>query len=357
VPGRVGLGPGLPVFVLIVLSWYGPAVARHGTAYLRETIVHHQIERYARAFVHHSPWYYYVPEFTVAFLPWSLFVPGAVALAWQAWRGSRSGPRDAEAATDAPASGASGQPAPYLFPLCWFVTGFVFFSLSTGKRGAYLLPLYPAAALLVGWIWARAISEGRGSRWLGVPVTLLAGAASLLALGVLLVPRRFIPGRMVDTLVPADPVWQAAAAVLLLAGAAAIWLTWRQGQPAATLAVIVAVQALCLLVVALVRAPQYEARYPARELAGRLAAHVPPGEPLFSLLGDYDFQIAFYLDRPITPLSSSSALLGLLRTAPRLVLVDQGDREVLGAPRVDILAEGRLGPKRIVLVRVDQRGS
>jgi 4-amino-4-deoxy-L-arabinose transferase-like glycosyltransferase len=355
VPRRLGLGPGLPVFGLIVLGWYGPAVARYGLDYLRETIVHHQLERYARAFVHHGPWYYYVPEFAVAFLPWSLFVPGAAALAWQAWRTSRPGARDPRVAT-APAAGVDRQPAPYLFPLCWFATGFVFFSVSTGKRGAYLLPLYPAAALLVGWIWARAISEGRGSRWLGVPVALLAGAAFVLSLGVLLVPRELIPGRMVDTLVPADPVWQVGAAALLFGGAVALWVTWRRGRPAATLAVIVAVQAVCLLGVAFVRAPQYEARYPARELAGRIAAHVPPGEPVFSLLGDYDFLIAFYLDRPITPLSSSAALIGPLRTAPRLVLVDQGDREVLGAPGVEILAEGRLGPKRIVLVRLDRRG-
>jgi hypothetical protein len=82
---------------------------------------------------------------------------------------------------------------------------------------------------------------------------------------------------------------------------------------------------------------------------------VPPGEPLFSLLGDYDFLIAFYLDRPITPLASSSELLAPLRTASRLVLVDQGDREVLGARGVAVLAEGHLGPKRIVLVGVDRR--
>ena len=99
VPGRLGLWPGLPVFALIVLSWYGPAVARYGSGYLRETIVHHQIERYARSFVHHGPWYYYVPEFTAGFLPWSLFVPGAIALAWHAWRGSRGGLRG-ERATD-----------------------------------------------------------------------------------------------------------------------------------------------------------------------------------------------------------------------------------------------------------------
>ena len=349
-PGRLGLWPGLPVFLAVVLSWYGPAVARHGVGYLRETIVHQQIERYARSFVHQGPWYYYVPEFTTGFLPWSLFVPGAVALAWQAWRRTRIGPRDVRPAADA----AAAPPAPFLFPLCWFVAGFVFFSLSTGKRGAYLLPLYPAAALLVGWVWARAIGEGRGSRWLGVPVALLAGVAAILALGVLLLPRRLIPGRMVDTLVPADPVWQVGAAVTLLAGVAAVWATWRRGRPGATLAVIVAVQALCLHGVAFVRAPQYEARYPARELAGSVAAHVPPGEVVLSLLGDYDFLVAFYLDRPITPLPGPSELLAARRAAPRFALLDNNDRALLAEPGVAILAEGRLGPKRIVLVRLDR---
>jgi 4-amino-4-deoxy-L-arabinose transferase-like glycosyltransferase len=352
VPRRLGLWPGLPVFVAVVLGWYGPAVARHGTGYLRETLVHQQVERYARSWVHHGPWYQYFGDFAAGFMPWSLFAPGAVALAWLSWREARSRLRDARVAAAPPRDGA---PAPFLFPLGWFVAGFVFFSLSTGKRTAYLLPLYPAAALLVGWMWSRAIAAGRGSRWLGVPVAFLAGVAAALALAVLVVPRRLIPGRMVDTLVPADPVWQVAGAVTLLAGAAAVWLTWRRGRPGATFVAIVAAATLCLLGVTLVRAPQYEARYPARELAARLAAHVPPGEPVLSLLNDYDFLVAFYLDRPITRLPGPSELLAARRAAPRLALLDNNDRALLGEPGVTVVAEGRLGPKRIVLVRLERR--
>ena len=359
VPWRVGLWPGLPVFAVVVLGWYGPAVSRHGLGYLRETLVHQQVERYTRSWVHQGPWYQYFGDFTAGFLPWSLFVPGAVALAWGAWRGVRGRLREARAVADIPDGQA---PAPFLFPLCWFVAGFVFFSLSTGKRAAYLLPLYPAAALLVGWMWAQAITEGRRSRWLGVPVALLAGAAALLtgvaatqALGVLILPRRLIPGRMVDTLVPADPAWQVAAAVVMLAGSAAVWLTWRRGRPGATFVTIVAAAAVCLLGVTLVRAPQYEARYPARELAARIALHVPPGEPVLSLLADYDFLVAFYLDRAIRPLPGPSELQAARRSGARLALLDNNDRALLAEPGVTLLTEGRLGPKRIVLVRLDQR--
>jgi 4-amino-4-deoxy-L-arabinose transferase-like glycosyltransferase len=350
VPGRVGLWPGLPVFLAVVLGWYGPAVARHGIGYLRETLVHQQVERYARSWVHHGPWYQYFGDFTAGFLPWSLFIPAALAGAWSTWRDVR----DRRAARAPALSPSAPAPTPVLFPLCWFVAGFVFFSLSTGKRTAYLLPLYPAAALLVGWTWSRAMAEGRGSRWLEVPVGLLAGAAAVLAAGILVLPRRLIPGRMVDTLVPASLAWQVAAAVTLLAGSAAVWLTWRRGRPRETFVAIVAATTVCLLAVTLVRAPQYETRYPARELAARLAAHVPPGEPVLSLLHDYDFLVAFYLDRPITPLPGPSELLAARRAIPRLALLDNDDRALLTEPGVTVVAEGRLGPKRIVLVRLDK---
>jgi 4-amino-4-deoxy-L-arabinose transferase-like glycosyltransferase len=347
VPHRLGLWPGVPVFLAVVLAWYGPAVGRYGTDYLRETVVHQHLERYARSWVHQGPWYYYVPEFTAGFLPWSLFVPGALALAWRTWR--TTPPR-----TTAP-SGDDPPPAPFLFPLAWFVTGLVFFSAATGKRGAYLLPLYPAAALLVAWLWTRAIADGRRPRWLGVPVALLVGVAGLLSLGVVLVPRRLIPGRMVDTLVPADPAWQAGAVAALLVGAGAVWLTWRRGRMAAALGLIVLVQAVCLQTVAYVRASQYEARYPVRGLAARIRPLAPEDPPLLSLLGDYDFLVAFYLDRPLVPLPGPSELLAARARASRHALLDNDDRDLLGQPGVETLAEGRLGPKRIVLVRLAPR--
>ena len=84
-----------------------------------------------------------------------------------------------------------------------------------------------------------------------------------------------------------------------------------------------------------------------------LSAHVPPGEPVLSLLDDYNFLVALYLDRPIAPLPGPSELLAARRTASRLALLDNNDRKLLQAPGVTILAEGRLGPKRIVLVRLD----
>jgi hypothetical protein len=181
----------------------------------------------------------------------------------------------------------------------------------------------------------------------------MSGGAALLAVAMLVMPRRWIPGTMVDTLVPADLRWQVVATATLLGGAAAVWLTWRRGRPWATLAAIVIVQAVCLHVVTAVRAPQYEARYPARALAANIRARVPDGESLLSLLGDYDFLVAFYLDRPITPLPGPSELLAARARATRYALVDGRERAILDAPGIHTLLEGRLGPRRVVLVRLD----
>jgi 4-amino-4-deoxy-L-arabinose transferase-like glycosyltransferase len=342
-PARLGLWPGLAVFLAVLLAWYAPAVARHGAGYAYETIVHQHVVRYADTWVHRGAWYYYLGEFTAGFFPWSLFVPGAVVLGWRTRRGMT-------------ADRAEPAPQPFVFPLAWLATGFLFLSFSTSKRGAYLLPLYPAAALLVAWLWDDVARRGGRPRWIGVPLGLVTGVAALLALALALVPRRLIPAtmNMVDTLVPATPGMQAAAMLLLVAGSALVWLAWRRGRPVVALAALVGVQAALVLAVTVVRAPQYEARFPARELAARVRATLPPAEAPLSLLDDYNFIVAFYLDRPLHPLPGPSELFALARgPESRYALVDHRDEAVLRHPGVRVLTEGRLGPKRILLVRLD----
>ena len=322
VPRRLGLWPGLLVFVAVVLAWYGPAVARYGVGYLRETIVHQQVERYARSWVHHGPWYQYLGDFATGFLPWSLFVPGALALAWQAWRGATAPLREARAA-DTPDGQA---PAPFLFPLCWFVSGFVFFSLSTGKRAAYLLPLYPAAALLVGWLWAgrsrrggaRAGSRCRSRSSRASPPS-RRGSRRSTALGVLVLPRRLHPrpdGR------------HAGAGRSRVAGRGRRGAARRGAQPSGSRGGAAGpgrrssrsslATAVCLLGVTLVRAPAVRGALPgARARRAHRPARAARASRVLSLLGDYDFLVAFYLDRPIAPLPGPSELLRRARRPPR----------------------------------------
>lgn len=50
-------------------------------------------------------------------------------------------------------------PSPLLFPMVWILATLFFFSLPASKKSYYVLPIYPAIAILAGWVAAR-IQDG-----------------------------------------------------------------------------------------------------------------------------------------------------------------------------------------------------
>jgi len=65
-----------------------------------------------------------------------------------------------------------------LFLLIWFGVIFLFFTFSKGKRELYLLPLYPAASVIVGKVWCDIITtsmERFKHEWISFPIYALAG--------------------------------------------------------------------------------------------------------------------------------------------------------------------------------------
>jgi hypothetical protein len=153
---RMRFMTGMALFLMVVLSWYLPAVLKGGQDFLNQTLLHQTVERFAKGTSHIRPVYYFLSNFPVDFLPWFLFLPGAIVYGLSK--------RKEEISKD------------FLFLLVWFFAIFLFFSFSRGKRAIYLLPLYPAASLLVGRFWDDYLSgSGRFSvrkTWITLPVFL-----------------------------------------------------------------------------------------------------------------------------------------------------------------------------------------
>ncbi|MBU0754602.1 MAG: glycosyltransferase family 39 protein [Planctomycetes bacterium] len=106
---------------------------------------------------HNHSFHYYLINFPLEFLPWTLFIPYAAMHCFKKTRGKKPD----EAA---------------LFMMTWFVVPFVVLSVASGKRGLYLLPIYPAAALLVGTALGSILEENTTpGRWFGIPYRLLLG--------------------------------------------------------------------------------------------------------------------------------------------------------------------------------------
>ena len=60
-----------------------------------------------------------------------------------------------------------------LFLSIWFILVFLFFTISKAKKDTYILPLYPAAALMVGWVWDSIISSEEREKGMIISLTLL----------------------------------------------------------------------------------------------------------------------------------------------------------------------------------------
>ena len=163
---------GLLIFMLIIGAWLIPACIKGGADYTKIILFKQNIERFADSWTHEQPFYYYLEVFPGGFIPWIILLPGA--LLWGFSKEQRE------------------QRFNFFFPLCWFLTIFIFFSLSTSKRELYLLPLYPAASLLVGGFISSVISsperKGMVSKFLLVPFYFLGGAFILGGIGFCLFP-------------------------------------------------------------------------------------------------------------------------------------------------------------------------
>ena len=123
----------LAVAALIAL-WLVPArlAVAGATAQTPETqiasnLFHQTIGRFFLGVSKAQPPWYYVGTLAADLLPWTLFLPWT--LPW-VWRHRRQGPE-------------------MRLLLSWTVPALVFFSICSGKRAVYLLPLFPVFAVLI----------------------------------------------------------------------------------------------------------------------------------------------------------------------------------------------------------------
>jgi 4-amino-4-deoxy-L-arabinose transferase-like glycosyltransferase len=163
----------LPLFrgALIYLSavgfWYGWAYAQGGWPFIQRQIINETLLTGTGAGGHPQPFYYFVPVLFYHMLPWSFFFPSIALFLFR---------RRRHLSDDH-----------LLFPLIWLVGGFVFFSLSIGKRGVYLLPLYPAAALLFGAWWAELEKDDANADWFTRAVGFFVAISCAMALSGLFI--------------------------------------------------------------------------------------------------------------------------------------------------------------------------
>lgn len=139
---------GVIASIAVVLIWFIPArmaVASAGTEATQQIgsdLYRQIIGRLFLGISKDQPFYYYLVNLPADLLPWTVCLPWTVL--W-VWRHRREDDR-------------------VRFLLSWTLPAIAFFSLSSGKRALYLLPLHPAFAILIAWSLLPLV-QGDHRRW------------------------------------------------------------------------------------------------------------------------------------------------------------------------------------------------
>jgi 4-amino-4-deoxy-L-arabinose transferase-like glycosyltransferase len=163
----------------VVLAWVIPACIIGGENYTNRILLEQTAGRLSGqgSHIHARPFFFYFARFPIEFVPWIVFLPTAFVLAFR--------------------KGEVKRRKELLFLSVWFIFIFVFFTFVKGKKDNYILPLYPAAAILLGWFWDRLILSQVREK--GVIAGLLLLISVVLAAFVLFFvgfPERLYPATM-----------------------------------------------------------------------------------------------------------------------------------------------------------------
>jgi 4-amino-4-deoxy-L-arabinose transferase-like glycosyltransferase len=126
----VGMLLGVALWLVPMLLAVGASGDPAHLAYRDELLFQQTVQRYANAWHHHEPpWFFLTNVIPGLWLPGTLLLPWAVPAWRRQWR--------------------ERQPPALLF-LAWATLVVLFFSLSSGKRGVYVLQAVPAFVLALG---------------------------------------------------------------------------------------------------------------------------------------------------------------------------------------------------------------
>jgi 4-amino-4-deoxy-L-arabinose transferase-like glycosyltransferase len=140
---RPRLYVGFMLFLVIAAPWHIAALVIDGRPFWEMYIIRQHLGRfYGLDKAHHAPIWFYLPGLLLGFMPWSFYLGQAYFL------------------REEPSVDIENRNF-RLFLRIWIAVIFIVFSMSGSKLVSYILPLYPAAALLTSDFLIRAMKTDR----------------------------------------------------------------------------------------------------------------------------------------------------------------------------------------------------
>jgi 4-amino-4-deoxy-L-arabinose transferase-like glycosyltransferase len=310
-------GWGLPLAALLVAPWVVAIESATQGAFLGEAVGHDLLGKVAGAQESHSGF----PGLYLLFAP-ATFWPASLLLALAGIAGWRR--RDEPAVR---------------FLIAWLVPSWLLFELVPTKLPHYVLPLYPALALLAGKALTGAVEGAAGKRlvWLeGLAFVLWVIVGLALSVALVVLPIMLGGGIAALSIVPAAAIISCGVILLRQAG--------RGFWPGSVLAMVA--MALLVLVPAFASLlPGLDGLWLSRSAAAIVARHPPPAGEALITVGYNEPSLVFLLGGKTRSLDAAAAAAALAERPSARALVAGHDEEML---------RQALGVRNMAAVKLDQ---
>lgn len=240
-------------------------------AYRDDLLLRQTVTRYGDAWAHREPWWYLWQQALGLWLPLTLLLPWLLSRWWRRLRA-----RDARIAV----------------LLGWLILVLLFFSVSSGKRGVYILPALPALALAAAPFVDELLRRRDVARLSVISAMLLCGGLSLAAAFAGWITPALGARWLADY--PHVEPWGFALTAGLCGLALSLLLAWRRCG-AMTLPAVLGV---LWLLYGWWGMPMLDSARSSRELMQSVAQQIGPEAQL--AVADWKEQLLLFADRPVT---------------------------------------------------------
>ncbi len=316
---------GILITAAIVLPWYVVAGMRED--YGSELLMKTNFTRFLNTWTHQKPFWYYLENLTWAFLPWFFFLPGALHLALS----KRS-------KADRPA---------LKFVMVWVIALLLFFSIAQCKRNQYLLGVYPALGLLIGYLGdmaMRAWPDRYFRRLVIVPALLFAAVLAVVTIA-LPVASAVVDRSFLGLSLGMSAITGTFAVLLVLA--------WRRDRPGWLLGLPAAFMALFVLYGVHALIPRMESLKSPRPFCEEIAKHCDNGAD-WAMFRFYRAAYVYYTDSYAEVIWGEPELKQFMsRTNLALVVLGEHYQDEIEDPwlkSLPVVSRATVGHRELVLL-------
>jgi 4-amino-4-deoxy-L-arabinose transferase-like glycosyltransferase len=297
---RLHVATGAFLFLAITAPWF-VAVTRANPEFAHFFFIHEHLERFlTKVHGRYQPLWYFIPILLGGLIPWTVTLFPALARTWR--------------------SDGAVRFKPLRFLVVWSATVFVFFSVSSSKLPSYILPIFPALAIVIG-----AALPTLNKRWTvgqALAACVISSAAAVVAPALVMrAAKPELPAALLADYVP----WVVAAALALAIGSSvAAILAWREKVLPAALALAAA--GLATGQIALTGHGTLSPVYSAYHSVAQARPYLTSDAPFFSV-ETFDHSLLFYLRRVVTMVVYKDELAIPIGWEPQRFIADRAGFE------------------------------